>query len=60
MEEELAVTEAQWSSYVGKLRQSGQLGSCLAVADVSGSMYIFSQPQAIEVCCPLPLLNDVV
>ncbi len=34
-----AVMEAQWKSYVDKLRQSGQLSSCLAVADVSGSMY---------------------
>ena len=32
------VMEAQWKSYVDKLRQSGQLSSCLAVADVSGSM----------------------
>ncbi len=32
------VMEAQWRSYVDKLRQSGELSSCLAVADVSGSM----------------------
>ncbi len=35
---EEVVMEAQWKSYVDKLRQSGQLSSCLAVADVSGSM----------------------
>ena len=32
------VMEMQWKSYVDKLRQSGELSSCLAVADVSGSM----------------------
>ena len=32
------VMEAQWKSLVDGLRQSGQLSSCLAVADVSGSM----------------------
>ncbi len=36
---EEAVMEAQWKSYVDKLRQSGELSSCLAVADVSGSMH---------------------
>ena len=34
-----AIMEAQWKSYVDKLRQSGELSSCLAVADVSGSMH---------------------
>ena len=35
---EEAVMEVQWKSYVDKLRQCGQLSSCLAVANVSGSM----------------------
>lgn len=34
-----AIMEAQWKSYVDKLRKSGELSSCLAVADVSGSMH---------------------
>ena len=40
------VMEAQWKSYVDGLRQSGQLSSCLAVADVSGSM----SGQPMNVC----------
>lgn len=56
-EEELAaaeeVMEAQWNSYVDKLRQSGQLSSCLAVADVSGSMT--GQPMHVCSSGPLPV-----
>ena len=63
-EEELdieeVIMEAQWKSYVDGLRQSGQLGSCLAVADVSGSM----RGQPMNVCssmthAPSSLLGSV-
>ena len=42
------MVEAQWKSYVVKLRESGTLSSCLAVADVSGSMS-FDGGQPLEV-----------
>lgn len=35
---ELQVVEGQWNSLVDKLRESGALGNCMAVCDVSGSM----------------------
>ena len=34
----LQVAEGQWNSLVAKLRESGALGNCLAICDVSGSM----------------------
>lgn len=40
------VMEAQWRSYVDKLRQSGELSSCLALADVSASMS--GQPMVVS------------
>ncbi|CAL5227769.1 g10789 [Coccomyxa viridis] len=51
-----AVMEAQWKSYVDKLRQSGQLSSCLAVADASGSMY----GEPMNVAIALSLLTAAV
>ena len=53
LDAEEAVMEAQWKSYVDKLRQSGQLSSCLAVADVSGSMG--GQPMNVCSSGPLPM-----
>lgn len=35
---ELQVVEGQWNSLVEKLRESGALGNCMALCDVSGSM----------------------
>ena len=37
--EEFEVNELQWKSYVDSLRSKGSLSNCLAVCDVSGSMY---------------------
>lgn len=34
----LQVAEGQWNSLVNKLRESGALGNCMAICDVSGSM----------------------
>jgi hypothetical protein len=34
----LQVVEGQWNSLVDKLRESGALGNCMAICDVSGSM----------------------
>ena len=44
--------EAQWSDLVRDVRASGQLGRCLPVCDVSGSM----EGQPIDVAIALSLL----
>ena len=35
----LKTNQLQWEAYVNKLRESGSLSSCMAICDVSGSMF---------------------
>ena len=48
--------EAQWSDLVRDVRASGQLGRCLPVCDVSGSMY--EQPMDVAIALSL-LLSEL-
>jgi len=61
------IIEAQWLNYVETIKKSGSLDNCIAIADVSGSMYSRSWPSStpdkttpIEVCIALSLLVAAV
>ncbi len=49
----MEVAEAQWKAYVEKLRESGELGSAMAICDVSGSM----NGQPMEVRIPIAIIT---
>lgn len=63
------VIEAQWLNYIETIKSKGSLDNCIAIADVSGSMYeggMYAWPPTpsaaspIEVCIALSLLVAAV
>jgi len=59
------VIEAQWLNYIETIKQKGSLDNCIAVADVSGSMYhdgarTPNSASPIEACIALSLLVAAV